>query len=196
MPLNGAGLWSAMHRGWPLGWRVVRSQPTAYHARRSAPVFSLFFGELRLKSVLFGPGSIKFGGPRRTKLNLAPYPPYPALFSFIIELSRFSHHAETFDIRGKSSGLRIDSTERSTSSSGQYRWFSVGRSISESCSMVADLNHGNSENCTANSSSSSKSQKQCLDTLVTSAAKVAMPGIFNLLNMGFNDGLRLNNLHF
>jgi hypothetical protein len=61
--------------------------------------------------------------------------------------------------------------------------------------MVADLNHGNSENYTANSSSSSKSQKQCLDTLVTSAAKVAMPGILNLPNMGFNDGLRLTNLH-
>jgi len=42
MPLNGAGLWSAMHRSWPLGWQVVRSQATAYHPRRSAPCFSFF----------------------------------------------------------------------------------------------------------------------------------------------------------
>lgn len=44
--------------------------------------------------------------------------------------------------------------------------------------MVADLNHGNSEKGIASSSlSSSRIQKQCLDTWVNSAAKVAMPGI-------------------
>ncbi len=61
--------------------------------------------------------------------------------------------------------------------------------------MVADLNHGNSEKGTASSSlSSSRIQKQCLDTWVTSADKVAMPGILNLLNVSFNNGLRLINL--
>jgi hypothetical protein len=99
------------------------------------------------------------------------------------------------DTRGKLSGLRMDSTDRSTSSCGQYKWSSVGRCTSESCSIVAFLNHGKSVKGTASSSSPSSSQKQCVETLVTSAPKVTVPCILDLLDVSFDDCLSLTYLY-
>src|SRR6187401_1074687 len=64
----------------------------------------------------------------------------------------------------------------------------------DSCSMVACLNHGNFSNGRCNSSSPRSSQSPCTDTLVTSGAEVAVPGILDLLNVRFDDGLRFAEL--
>jgi hypothetical protein len=55
--------------------------------------------------------------------------------------------------------------------------------------VVAALNQGNSEYGSASSSSSINIQTQWLETVVTSAPKVVVPGISNLLLAGLNEAL-------
>jgi hypothetical protein len=119
-------------------------------------------------------------------------------------VSQHSHAGQPFtgpcpehqarEIRGKDSGLRIDSTDRSTSRLGQYRCSGLGRSTSVICSTVADLNQGNWANGSSNSSSPRSSQKPCLEMLVTSAPEVVVPSIFNFLQMSLDDDLRIREL--
>ena len=80
------------------------------------------------------------------------------------------------------------------SSCGQYKWFGVGHCTSESCSIVAFLNHGKYSKGTSSSSASSNSQNPCVDTCVTSAAKVIVPGIFNFLTVRFYHCLGITEL--
>ena len=58
------------------------------------------------------------------------------------------------------------------------------------CSTVAALNHGNCSKGSRNSSSSRKSQKPCLEMLVTSTAEVMVPGLLDLLDVFGDDRLR------
>jgi hypothetical protein len=60
---------------------------------------------------------------------------------------------------------------------------------------VAFLNHGKSLNGTASSSSPSSSQKQCVETLVTSAPKVTVACILDLLEVSLNHCVRLPKLN-
>ena len=85
----------------------------------------------------------------------------------------------------------MDSTDRSASSCGQYRWFCVGHSTSDNCSIVAFLNQGKFSKGTRSSSDPSNSQKPCFETWVTSATEVIVPGILDLLEMRLNHGLGL-----
>jgi hypothetical protein len=87
----------------------------------------------------------------------------------------------------KDAGARMEATERSTSRAGQYRWSSEGRSTWLSWATVADRNHGKSANGRRSSYSSTSSQRPCGEMFVTSAAKVALPGILNLLDVLLNE---------
>ena len=86
------------------------------------------------------------------------------------------HQAPALETRGKVSGLRIDSTERSTSSCGQYTRSGVGHCTSSICWIVAFLNHGNLSKGSRSSSLPSSSQRPCFETCVTSGAEVMAPG--------------------
>ena len=88
----------------------------------------------------------------------------------------------------------MESTDKSTSSNGQYKWFGVGCSMVMIWSTVACLNHGNCWKGRCSSSSPSSSQSPCWEICVTSAAEVTLPGIFNLRNMCLDDGLSIGNL--
>src|SRR5678815_2162879 len=70
----------------------------------------------------------------------------------------------------------MESTARSTSRSGQYRWWGCGRSTFISLATGASLNQGNSEKGTKSSSSPSSTQKPCFETFVTSTSKMLAPG--------------------
>ena len=59
---------------------------------------------------------------------------------------------------------------------------------------VALRNQGKSTNGIGSSSLPRKTQTQCFEMLVTSATKVAVPGIFNFLQVLDNDGLCLSHL--
>lgn len=60
--------------------------------------------------------------------------------------------------------------------------------------MLAFLNHGNCSKETNSSSSFKSNQNPCLETCVTSAAKVGMPCILNLLNVCLDNHLRFMTL--
>jgi hypothetical protein len=91
-----------------------------------------------------------------------------------------------FALSGNLSGWRRESTDKSTSRSGQYRCAGAGLKTLRICRIVADLNQGNSEYGMASSSSSTRIQTQCPETLVTPAYKVAVPGINDLLLARFS----------
>jgi hypothetical protein len=93
--------------------------------------------------------------------------------------------------RGKATGFRIDSTDKSMSRSGQNRWSAVWRSTTEIFSILASRNHGNCSNGKNNSSSAINSHRPCRDTFVTSTGKVLVPGIGDLLSMVFEQLLCL-----
>src|SRR2546423_1447568 len=77
----------------------------------------------------------------------------------------------------------MESTDRSTSSSGQWRWPGRRRSSRRIASTGARLNQGNSSKGRNSSRPSSNSQKPCREMFVTSGSEVVAPGISNVLLM-------------
>ena len=69
-------------------------------------------------------------------------------------------------------GFSIESTVRSMSNSGQYRWWGCGRSSFKTESTEALRNQGKSSNGMKSSRSSTSTQTPCREMLVTSAAEV------------------------
>src|SRR5262249_11158407 len=76
---------------------------------------------------------------------------------------------------GKRLGCSTDSTARSTSRSGQYRWLRCGNSTLQSAPIETSRNHGNCLNETNSSRPLMRSQKPCCDTFVTSTSEVGLP---------------------
>ena len=84
---------------------------------------------------------------------------------------------------GKRSGCSIDSTARSTSKSGQYRWSSESSSTRTRRAIGASRNHGNLSNGRKSSRSPSRSQRPCSDTFPTSTTEVRLPRCADLIFM-------------
>jgi hypothetical protein len=80
-------------------------------------------------------------------------------------------------LSGYRSGCSIESTERSMSSSGQWRWSGCGRWNWRMSATGARLNHGYSLKGRKNSRSSIKRQKPCWEMLVTSGGAVVVRGM-------------------
>src|SRR5215472_7019429 len=93
---------------------------------------------------------------------------------------------------GKRSGCSIESTARSTSKSGQYKWSGESSSTFTNCAIGASRNHGNLSNGRKSSRSLSRSQRPCIDTFPTSTSEVRLPRgadfIFMLLDQPDRDG--------
>jgi hypothetical protein len=88
---------------------------------------------------------------------------------------RVERHSLAFN--GYRPGCSIESTDRSISRSGQWRWPGCGRSSRRISATVARLNHGYSSKGRNSSRSSSNSQTPCWEMLVTAACEVGAPGI-------------------
>src|SRR5262249_43200066 len=75
---------------------------------------------------------------------------------------------------GKRSGCSIDSTARSTSKSGQYKWSGESNSTLTSWSVGASRHHGKLSKGRKSSRSASRSQRPCAETFPTST-EVRLP---------------------
>jgi hypothetical protein len=93
--------------------------------------------------------------------------------------------------KGYFAGYSIDSTARSMSRSGQYRWWGLGIWTFAICRTAASRNHGNSLNGTNISRSPMNSQNPWGETLVTSTGEVFRPSASDFIEVFFNQGLRL-----
>src|SRR6202022_678050 len=81
------------------------------------------------------------------------------------------------------SGCSIESTARSMSRSGQYKWCELGSWTFAISRTDASRNHGNRLNGTNNSRSPIKSQNPWGETLVTSAREVLGPGAADFIQV-------------
>src|SRR6266516_3995077 len=88
----------------------------------------------------------------------------------------------------------MDSTARSTSRSGQYKWCALGSWTLVILRTEASRNHGKSLNGTNNSRSARKSQNPCGETLVTSTGEVFRPSVADFIQMLLDQLLRFGYL--
>src|SRR5438128_10577349 len=86
-------------------------------------------------------------------------------------------------IKGYFSGFSMDSTARSISRSGQYKWCGLGSCTFAISRTDASRNQGNSFNARNNSRSPMNNQKPCGETLVTSTGEVLGPGAADFIEV-------------
>src|SRR6266851_927263 len=88
----------------------------------------------------------------------------------------------------------MDSTARSMSRSGQYKWWGLGSRTFVISRTDASRNHGNWLNGTNSSRSPMNSQNPWGETLVTSAGEVPGPGVADFIQVLLDQFLCLGDL--